>query len=216
MNKLNEAKLQKIWAQVPSDYYFRLNFLQNLWHDWKWMTLKHLMTTAKITPKNILEVGCSAGHLSSLVAKLYPKAQVYGIDIYQPAIIEARKRFPKLKFSVADAHKLPFKDKFFDFVVCSETIEHVVEPKIVLHEISRVLKPGGLAIVEMDSGSWLFRLVWELWTRYGRGKVWKGAHLHPFTAQELETLISGNGFLIENKMFSHFGMVVSFALKHRA
>ena len=212
----NSKRLREIWAEVPADYYFQLNYFQNLWHEWKWIVIKHLVSKNGKTPKTILEVGCNAGHLSGLLHTIFPKAKITGIDVYDQSIVEAKKRYPAITFKVADAHKLPFRDKSFDLVVCSETIEHVVDPAKVFHEISRVLKPGGEVLVEMDSGSALFRTIWWFWTTFGKGKVWKNAHLHPFTAKELELLIRGNGFTIDQKMFSHLGMAVSFLVNKKS
>jgi len=48
---------------------------------------------------------------------------------------------------VADAHNLPFKDGEFELVLCTEVLEHVLDPKKVISEISRVLKPGGRVIL---------------------------------------------------------------------
>lgn len=214
MSNLKQPDLETIWAQVPPDYYFKLNYFQNLWHEWKWMILKYLMTRNNQQPKKILEVGCAAGHLTALIASVFPKAEVIGIDVYKDAVVEAKARYPKLKFLVADAHKLPFKNQSFDLVVSSETIEHVVDPSLMLSEIKRVLKPKGHAIVEMDSGSLLFRCIWFVWSNFGKGRVWHDAHLHPFRGGELESLILTRGFNITEKQFSHFGMAVSFLLTH--
>jgi len=205
-----QDKLKQIWAEVPPDYYFKLNYWQNLWHEWKWLVLKHLAVSENFVPKTILEVGCAGGHLSGLFSHIFPKARIIGIDVHALAVMEAHKRFPKIMFKVADAHKLPFKNDSFDLVICSETIEHVVSPSRILAEIERVMKKNGRAIIEMDSGSLLFRLIWFLWTQFGKGRVWKRAHLHPFLAKELEKLIINNGFIIKKKIFSHFGMAVSF------
>ena len=214
---VDEKTLREIWAEVPPDYYFKLNYWQNLWHEWKWLVIKHLSTLEMEKQGEaikILEVGCAGGHLSGLLARIFPKAKIFGIDVYAPAILEAKKRFPKITFKVADAHKLPFKKGTFDLVVCSETIEHVVDPKKMLEEISRVMKKGGRTVVEMDSGSPLFRIIWYFWTHLGKGKVWRHAHLHPFSSHELESLIRGNGFSIRKRVFSHFGMAVSFLVTH--
>lgn len=210
----DETTLKDIWSAVPPNYYFNLNYFQKLWHEWKWLVFQHLLSSAN-TPVRILEVGCSAGHLSRLLLDLFPNAHITGLDVYKGAIVEARRRFPQLTFVVGDAHNLPFKTNTFDLVVCSETIEHVVEPERVLHEIARVLKPTGRALIEMDSGSIPFRLVWWFWTQWGRGKVWKDAHLHPFSARELESLIVSNGFIIKKGVFSHFGMMVSFLVSQK-
>jgi SAM-dependent methyltransferase len=42
-----------------------------------------------------------------------------------------------------DAHALPFVDGAFDVVLCTEVLEHLVEPQRAIDEMHRVLKPGG-------------------------------------------------------------------------
>lgn len=207
----NKKTLRKIWEQVPTDYYYNINWLQYIWHGWKWQVFKNFLSGIK--PRRILEVGCSSGHLTKQLAVLFPKSHITGIDVYTQAIKEAQRRFPNLSFIVADAHKLPFKNNSFDLILCSETIEHVTNPQKMLHEIARVLKKNGVALIEMDSGSWLFRIVWWWWTTFHRGRVWREAHLYPFTAHALEHLIVSNGFRVQKKVFSHLGMAVSFLIK---
>lgn len=50
------------------------------------------------------------------------------------------------KFVDADVHKMPFKDKFFDFSFCSHLLEHVEDPQSVLREIIRISKGGYLEV----------------------------------------------------------------------
>lgn len=47
----------------------------------------------------------------------------------------------------ADAHCLPFGDNIFDAVKCSELTGYLFEPIKTVEEISRVLKPGGVAVI---------------------------------------------------------------------
>ncbi|MBI4058507.1 methyltransferase domain-containing protein [Candidatus Gottesmanbacteria bacterium] len=206
----SQRSLERIWAQVPPDYYFNLNILQTVWHTRKWQVIYKLLSRQAIKPRRILEIGCSAGHLTNLLNTTYPRSKIIGIDVYEPAIQEAERRFPDVKFIMADAHALPFRSRMFDLVVCSETIEHVLNPKKVLQEMMRVLTPRGHSLIEMDSGSILFRSVWYVWTTFGKGTVWKGAHLHPFKAKELEALIIAQGYTIKQKVSSHLGMAVTF------
>ena len=48
---------------------------------------------------------------------------------------------------VGDGHRLPFKDEIFDAVILEAVLEHVKEPKIVISEIYRVLRPSGWVCV---------------------------------------------------------------------
>jgi len=209
----NKRELNKIWSQVPPNYYdnaTETNLLQKYWHSQKINTLQKLIAFQKF--KKILDVGCAGGYMANKVNYIFPKSKITGIDVYKESIDYAKKKYPNINFIVADAHKLPFKDNTFDMVICYETIEHVVNPKKVLAEIKRVMKKNGKALVVMDSGSPLFRGVWYVWENT-KGKVWKGAHLHPFHHTELEKVIKSVGLKISKKHFSHFGMEVSFLLK---
>ena len=44
---------------------------------------------------------------------------------------------------IGDGHQLPFHDNAFDAIISEAVLEHVLEPKQVVAEIYRVLKPGG-------------------------------------------------------------------------
>lgn len=208
-----DKALEEIWQQVPPDYYDKgitRNPLQFIWHNLKFRSFKSLV--GKNNYKKILDVGCAGGTMAAKVAKVFPDAEITGIDVYPPMIDYAKRKYPHMKFLVADAHKLPFKPGSFDLVTCYETIEHVLQPDKVLKELKRVLKKDGTAIVAMDSGNLLFRSVWFFWEKTF-GRAWQGAHIHPFHHTELEKLIKKEGFKIKKKRFSHSGMEVSFVLK---
>ncbi len=48
---------------------------------------------------------------------------------------------------VADAHRLPFKDAALDLGVSKDTLEHFLEPRVVVREVHRVLKKGKLFVI---------------------------------------------------------------------
>ena len=52
------------------------------------------------------------------------------------------KAYAKLTF-ISDLAKIPVKPDSYDLVLCSQTLEHVPDPKLLLAELHRVLKPGG-------------------------------------------------------------------------
>ena len=76
-------------------------------------------------------------------------ATVFGIDISEPIVQQARAAFPdgSLRAAVADVRRLPFRDGSFDAVYSMGTIEHFRDPETALGEIHRVLRPGGRAVV---------------------------------------------------------------------
>lgn len=157
----------------------------------------------------VLDIGCSSGVLTAEVAKALPKSKVVGLDSYRDAILFAREKYPNISFVCADAHKLPFKNHSFDLIICTETLEHVVDPRKTLLEMKRVLKNKGRAIISMDSGSLMFKTIWFFWTKT-KGRVWQNAHLHEFNSYILENLIREVGFKIKKKNITHLGMAVVF------
>lgn len=50
---------------------------------------------------------------------------------------------------ISDAHYLPFEDNSFDLAICQAVLEHTKRPWMVVNEIYRVLKDGGIAYVEV-------------------------------------------------------------------
>lgn len=207
----NHKNLEKIWKQVPPDYYqrgIRTNFLQKYWHTRK---LDEILKLISIRPKSILDVGCASGWLLNEIHKCHPYAQCTGIDVYASAILYGKKKYKNLNLLQADAHHIPFPDNSFDVVICAEVLEHVSKPENVLKEIYRVLKSDGIAIVEMDTGNWIFKFIWNIWTNVFQG-VWRDSHIHSFNTQKLEKMILKNNFLLNKKIFN-FTMAVIFQLR---
>lgn len=48
---------------------------------------------------------------------------------------------------VGDVYNLPFKDNEFDVVISTDTLEHLTEPPLVIGEIRRVLRAGGICLI---------------------------------------------------------------------
>lgn len=200
--------------QVPPDYYqqgVKNSILQRLWHTNK---LKVVLNLIPNSPKKILDVGCASGWFISEIAKIFPNAKCYGVDIYDRAILFGKKAYPHIQFAVADAHSLPFKNESFDLVVCTEVLEHVDNPKDALLEIKRVLKKEGVAIIELDSGSALFSIVWFLWKKI-HGRVWNDAHIHSFNVNKLERIIVSSGFTILKKKKFNLNMAMAFSIRRK-
>jgi len=211
---MKRVELEKIWKQVPVDYYEKgvvKNLGQRYWHKQKFLVIKKLLVD--FIPKKILDIGSNGGGLTAKIADLFPKAKTTGIDVYEKSVIYASSLYPNITFLVADGQNLPFKTNNFDLILCLETLEHVVDPNKTLSEIKRCLAKNGRAVISMDSGNLLFRIIWFFWIRFGKGRVWNGSHLTHFNRKILKEMILKNGFFVENEVVSHFGMAVTFRLK---
>jgi SAM-dependent methyltransferase len=77
---------------------------------------------------------------------------------YEVVSVDLEPRHPSV-LCVDANNPLPFADKTFDLVWCTEVIEHVLKPEFTLNEIDRVLKPGGkLLLSTPNSFFWVFRM----------------------------------------------------------
>ena len=107
----------------------------------------------------ILDVGCGAGFLSNALAK--EGLNITGVDLSPESLKVAAKydETKSVKYQTADAYHLPFADQSFDVLTAMDFLEHVEDPKEVIKEFSRVLKPGGLFIFHTFNRNFLAYLV---------------------------------------------------------
>lgn len=96
----------------------------------------------------ILDVGCGDGNFTKLIAKACRAKEVYGIDVSERAIKIAKNNGIKAFKVDVDEENLPFRDNYFDAVYAGAIIEHLFDPDHFLDEIYRVLKPGGLLVLD--------------------------------------------------------------------
>jgi ubiquinone/menaquinone biosynthesis C-methylase UbiE len=96
----------------------------------------------------ILDIGCNTGYCSFEIVHL-AKCSVTGVDI-SPEMIKTAKKFQKedsfgslIKFKVANAMNLPFKDGVFDVVVSGGSTAFIDNKEKAIKEYKRVLKSWG-------------------------------------------------------------------------
>jgi ubiquinone/menaquinone biosynthesis C-methylase UbiE len=96
--------------------------------------------------KRILDAGCGNGRYTKcLVRQADADAVITAFDLSQSMLRRARKHLRKsrVSFSAADVTRLPYADDYFDCVVCGWMLEHLPDPGPGLHELARILRPGG-------------------------------------------------------------------------
>lgn len=150
---MNEIKFQK-YKTKGANYHWRQvskNILKrNIYVVAKYQLILDLIGK-EIKGKKILDLGCGDGVLSYLFAK--NGAEVIGIDSSEEAIKFAKEKCKDLKtidFLSASVYDLPYEDRRFDYIVCSDVIEHLKYPLKMLSEIKRVCNSEGKIIITTD------------------------------------------------------------------
>ncbi len=101
--------------------------------------------------RSLADVGCGA-NLAYDLKIAENGTRVTAVD-FSGAFLAMAPRHPRIALVQGDAVGLPFRDRYFDAVVCSETLEHVPDDAAAVSEIARILRAGG----------WLFATVPNLW-----------------------------------------------------
>ncbi|MBD3425619.1 MAG: methyltransferase domain-containing protein [Candidatus Omnitrophica bacterium] len=149
-------------------------------------TLKKYLSV-KVNPK-VLEVGCGSSIDLHLLAE-EREIEAYGVDISETALEIAAgvsEYFnKKIHLSQGDAENLEFRDEMFEMVFSQGLIEHFDDPLLVLKEQARVLKPGGILVVNVPQTYTVYTVYKHFMAKLGR---WEWGEEKQFSAWLLEQM----------------------------
>jgi 2-polyprenyl-3-methyl-5-hydroxy-6-metoxy-1,4-benzoquinol methylase len=185
---ISPAWKQKLFSLLPHLHPF-----------WKDMLAASVFYLSAHPGGRLLEVGCGSG--ATLHAMQQRGWQVTGLDFDANAVANARSK--GLDVHHGQLADQAFPDNSFDAVVMSHVIEHVPNPRQLLIECRRILKPNGtLVVLTPNAGSALHR-------RYG--KNWRGLeiprHLQLFTAASVDRMAKNIGFSVVKAFSSMNGYI---------
>ena len=98
----------------------------------------------------LLDVGCGTGRTLHQIARTHPDLRLWGVDLSPAYIKVARERVRDATLAIENAEHLPFADGAFD-IVTSVYMFHELPRNArrnVVREMLRVLRPGGLLVIE--------------------------------------------------------------------
>ncbi|MDF3001124.1 MAG: putative methyltransferase [Bacillota bacterium] len=135
-----------------------------------------------------LDIGCGTGTV--LINLVNGKRRLYGIDLSEKMVEISRDRLQEnAVIEEADAERLPFEDNLFDLVLCNASFHHYPNPREVLQEIRRVLKPQGTLIIGEGYAFQPFRLLLNLYFRFA-----DTGDFHSYGIHEFRKLLQRSGF----------------------
>lgn len=146
----------------------------------------------------VLDIGCGTGRYT--VHSKRAGNTVVGSELVHSAAMGARMR--GLDVIVADSEtQFPFADATFDRAQCIEVIEHLMDPVSTLHEINRVLKPGGELFISTPNAAWWAHRALMLAgiTSFGHSPTYPveiNMHIRHFTMSTLRDFLKRMGFQV--------------------
>ncbi len=154
--------------------------------------------------EHLLEVGCGVGAQTEILLRRFPHLKITGIDKSKKQLQAARAHLKSLpwtagrtKLEEEDATQMGFKAKSFDGAFLCWVLEHMSDPSKVLSEVRRVLKPGGMIVVNEVMNSSFFLdpyspATWQYWMAFNDYQNDIGGD--PFIGMKLGNLLLSQGF----------------------
>ena len=154
----------------------------------------------------LLDIGCGTGSFLAYMAQ-HTHLEVTGTEINERnvAFIKNNYSFPVY---LGDLQQLAFPKEHFDVITMWDVIEHLPNPKELLTEIHKILKPNGYLVIRVPNGnSFDFKLF---------GKYWAGVdaprHYLIYTKQTLSVFLENSGFSVvsgNSRIGSYFNFLTS-------
>ena len=165
----------------------------------------------------LLEYGCGSGSLLLGLAREARFGECIGVDVSERTLQAVERAWidlnvaekDKVKLMVPQADHLPgVPDESIDVVISASSLEHVLDPYVVLDELYRIAKPSGRLICTVPNSAYLrhsVSMLFGIQPRTGtdepvdnwRQAGWDGMHLHTFTRSSLEILLKDCGWIPE-------------------
>lgn len=139
----------------------------------------------------LLDIGCGNGKFLYETQKC-TGCQVYGVDISQTAVAEAKNVF-NLDIFHGTIDQAPFSENYFDFITAWSFIEHVNNPSKVLRKLCSLLKfDSNFVLITPNFDSFNARWFKDKWYHLDCPR-----HLYIYTPQTITAFLEKNGFVVE-------------------
>ncbi|HRI62894.1 MAG TPA: class I SAM-dependent methyltransferase [Polyangium sp.] len=162
----------------------------------------------EVDGRELAEIGSGGGH----VLRMFPKAKITAIDVSDIFLDTAKKNLVgyDAKFIKGEVDKLDLPAASFDRIICTEVLEHTLDPEAILRAISRLLRPAGIAVITVPNDPLILQLKglvrrtpvgWVLRDRLD----WGGDmyHLHKWKPSEFQRILERHFRITERSSAPH-------------
>lgn len=147
----------------------------------------------------VLDVGCGAGYFGEYLKKSGRAEKVVGIEIDEVAATEALTKLDQVYVTNLNQTSVietlnDFDNAVFNYIVCADVLEHLIDPWKVLAELVLYLKPNGRLVVSIPNvqhwSVWIPLILRGKW-EYRDDGIMDRTHLRFFTRGSVAKLLSG-------------------------
>jgi SAM-dependent methyltransferase len=148
----------------------------------------------ELVPKgdhNILEIGCGNGTTLKVLKEIGKAKKIYGIEINEKLSIQLSQNLDEFIIGDIESMDAPFEEKYFDYILFGDVLEHLIFPENILREYNRLLKDDGFMIVSVPNIRH-FRILINLILydkfEYVDAGILDKSHLRFFTKREIKRM----------------------------
>ncbi len=166
--KTQNIEAKEYFSAKAANYYFEHYGDVNSKTHYPSLYFRHIYTLnmfGSTKKAKALDIGCGSG---AMVRELLNRGyDVVAADISQNMLDATRKTVGKhprasyVKYTIQDIEDLDFGSGSFDLIICTGVIEYLKTDDNALRELSRVLKPGGVAIISTQNKASFARTLLE-------------------------------------------------------
>lgn len=153
---------------------------------------------------DLLEIGSGGGH----VLKMFPSARMTAVDVSDVFLDLARTNLEgfDVRFLKGEVGDVGLSPQSFDRIICTEVLEHTVDPESILSEIARLLRPDGIAVITVPNDPLIMelkrvvrRVMGRRW--FERRASWGGDsfHLHHWKPAEFRELLASHLHVVDER-----------------
>lgn len=142
----------------------------------------------------VLEIGCSTGLMLEALQEEYPGMFLAASDVDYDSLLSNAEKFPSVPLFQMDIAEASVPEGRFDCIISLNVLEHIKDDKKAIENIKRLLKDGGLLILELPAGAALYDVYDKELKHYRR-----------YDMNQLVSLLKSTGLEVLEK--SHLGFL---------
>lgn len=151
-----------------------------------------------------LDAGVGHGYMLKTLVEKEIVGRACGIDLDRERIVHARGLVPDVPLMVSDIYELPFPPSSFDYVIATEILEHLPDPKQALTNMDQLLRPGGYIVASVPLEPY-FQLGNILRGKYLKRFGKTPTHLNFWTRKQFTKFLVGSNLnILQHYSYSTF------------